>query len=516
MHHKTKDQRAKEASVAALRASSEVIKHPNLESISMNQLADAEEKIQGKVVYPWSPGYNDDRKDFDDVYPALPIMIVYAVNITDLRTVINIAREWNRPMVLRSGGHSLAGFSVCDGIILDLSAMNNVYVNTNAKTAIIEAGATFGKIYPIVESYGLHMPGGGCPTVAVAGFMQGGGYSLTSRNFGMNCDTVIEITMMLADGKIVVANRNQNYELFWAVRGGTGNNFGILLNITYQLFPLGNIAGIQLLWNVDDNIDNAALALHTIQEKYLKGNQFPNMGIETILTTDAKDNKKKIFFCAAWIGNPIDFKAALTPLLSISGCTINIDEIGKYSKVNADLLDNCPVLTDDVKAYSRSTYIERPLDINDWKNILNYFRNTAPNQYTMVDMEGYGGKINTIPENDCAFMHRNTLCDFYIDAFFNKETNDQKKNEDWIEAFYTFMQQYANGRSYQNYPNRKQTDFANAFWGKYYGQLMNIKSFYDPTNFFNFQQSIGAHFTAPTGNQVELFPTIKTIYYETY
>jgi Berberine and berberine like len=291
----------------------------------------------------------------------------------------------------------------------------------------------------------------------------------------------------------------------------------VLLSIKYQLFELGDICGMQILWNFTDDIDNAALALYTIQEKYLRGNQYPNLGIETILTTDATDMKKKVFFNGAWIGSPDDFKTALAPLFAIPGYKININEVGKYSKINGDLLDNCPVLPEDIKAYARSAYIERPLSVDDWKNILNYFRTTAPNQYTMVDMEGYGGKINTIPETDCAFIHRNCICDFYIDAFFNKETNDQEKNEVWLEAFYTFMQDYSNGHSYQNYPNRKQEDFAWAFWGKYYDQLVAIKNEYDPTDFFVFQQSIGKH-DAEHGKaeQVKLFAEIKPLKHENY
>jgi len=93
----------------------------------------------------------------------------------------------------------------------------------------------------------VHTPGGGCPDVCVGGYMQGGGYGFTSREFGMNCDNVVEFHMMLADGSIVVANPNQNRNLFWAVRGGTGNNFGVLLSVTYKLYSLYNVWGWGLI-----------------------------------------------------------------------------------------------------------------------------------------------------------------------------------------------------------------------------------------------------------------------------
>ncbi|MBK8279951.1 MAG: FAD-binding oxidoreductase [Saprospiraceae bacterium] len=121
----------------------------------------------------------------------------------------------------------------------------------------------------------MHRRGGGCPTICVAGYMQGGGDGLTSRKFGMNCDCVLEVMVMLADGRIVKANQNLNSDLFWAVRGGTGGNFGILLNIKYQLVPLGFIWGIKITWNIDPSPGDAAQALYTIQEQYLTDNALP-------------------------------------------------------------------------------------------------------------------------------------------------------------------------------------------------------------------------------------------------
>jgi hypothetical protein len=130
------------------------------------------------------------------------------------------------------------------------------------------------------------------------------------------------------------------------------------------------------------------------------------------------------------------------------------------------------------------------LQQSDWKNILTFFL-TAPNKYTMIDLECYGGKISSIPVDRNAFIHRKAKLDFFCLSFFNKETNDQHECEVWMENYYKFLKPYTNGHSYQNYPDRKQTDFRWAYWGQYYDQLVLIKRKYDPTNFFNYQQSIG-------------------------
>jgi FAD/FMN-containing dehydrogenase len=516
LYTKTPVQIAKHKSAVRLKRQPQKLAYPLKHKVTRLELAAFELSIHGKVVYPWSKGYNSTRRDFNNVYPAYPLLIAFPVSIHDLRTCLRFSHENNLWTVVRSGGHSLAGFSVCDGMVIDMSSFKSVFINLSDNTAIIDSGCTFGEIYPKVESYNLHLPGGGCPTVSVAGFMQGGGYSFTSRNFGMNCDCVQEITVMLQDGNIVVANRNKNADLFWAMRGGTGNNFGILLTIKYQLFPLKHIMGVQLTWNIDDNLDNAALALLTIQDTYLKDYSHPQLGIETVLTTDAKDNKKKVYFCGAWLGEPGKLDEVLSPLWNIPGVEKTISETGSFSKINNDLLEYCPVLPEGIKAYSQSTYIAKSLSVNDWKDILTFFR-TAPNKYTMVDMEGYGGAIGKVPESDCAFIHRNVLMDFFCDAFFNEETNDQKKNEEWLQSFMLFMGKYSNGHSYQNYPNRLQQDFKWSYWGKYYDQLVAIKRKYDPQNFFHYMQSIGEPISPEYKNlQLNIIETNTPIIYEAY
>ena len=500
-------------SVKWLRSNDSKASFPKRFKVKRADLADAEEKIKGKVVYPWTKGYDDDRADFNNVYEAAPLMIVYVACNEDVRITLAFATENKIELVIRAGGHSLADYSVCDGIILDVSVLNNIYVDNITKTALIESGCTFEKIFPALEHYNLHVPGGGCPTVAIAGFMQGGGYGLTSRAFGMNCDCVIEVTVMLANGQIVVANKDKNRDLLWAVCGGTGGNFGVLLSVKYQLVSLGEMMGLKAKWVIDKIPDNAALALYTIQEKYLKEKAYPNLGIETVLTTDS-DGLLKVMFCASWIGTQAAFEKALEPLKKIAGAAFGKLVKGKYSHVNTAVLDGTPNLPDNVKAYSRSLYIERSLSVSEWKNILTYFL-TAPNKYTMVDMECYGGKIDEVKEGANAFIHRNVKMDFFCDAFFNKETNDQKKNEEWLEAFYKFLAPYSNGQSYQNYPNRKQKDFRQAYWGKYYNQLVAIKKKYDPLNFFNYQQSIGPDPIADKDQKI-IFKKSNPIKYEKY
>lgn len=461
------------------------------------------ESIQGTIVYPWSPGYDQDRKDFNDLYPAHPLMIVYVESESDIRWCLNYAQENGIHTVIRSGGHSLAGYSVCDGMIIDMSRLNNVAIDKTNQMAIVQAGCNFGHLNTELEAEGLHLPGGGCPTVAVAGYMMGGGYGFTSRTFGMNCDNVLAVTVMLADGSIVVASEEANADLFWAVRGGTGGNFGVLLTITYQVYFLNDIYGIQVQWPIETAAQqqHAAQAMYTIQERYVRHGQLLEMGIELALITDDTDMVKKLTFCATWVDTKEALDVAMAPLLAIPGGTVTMNLHGRYSAINEQLLSNVEQIPRDIKAYSRCAYFERPLEVSDYQNILDYYQKTAPNKYTIVAFECYGGLINKIPADAMAFIHRNVMYDCFADAFFDEATNDQEKNKLWLEEWFAFLTQYTNGHSYQNYPNRLQDDYRTAYWGDQYEKLVEIKARYDPGNFFYYQQSIG--YQPPKGDNQE-------------
>ncbi|SIO01419.1 FAD-dependent oxidoreductase [Algoriphagus halophilus] len=511
-HRLTPLQEKKAKSLNFLRSKKASKKIPSSYKLSLEKLAKLEEKLHGKVVYPWSKGYNKDRQEFDDLYPTYPKLIVYSLSFTDIRKCLTFAKSENLQVAIRSSGHSLACFSVCDGMVIDLSLMKSIHVDKDQLIADVESGANFGDLYPKIEQYNLHTPTGDCPTVCPSGFMMGGGYSITSRMYGMGCDNVKEVKVMLADGKIVIANEEKNKDLFWAIRGGTGGNFGVLLNTKLKLHPLETIFGVQMRWPIEKDPALAAKVLFTIQESYLKPGKLPQLGIETIISSN--DNKEKmVFFCATWIGSEKDFMDALKPLLDISGFSMDSYQ-GKYSKVNNLVLEGTPDIPEDVMAFSRSTYIDKPLGYNHWYDILKFFYKHAPNQYTMIDMEAYGGNVSLIPEDNCAFIHRNVTMDFFTEAFFNKETHDRGASEKWVNDLFEFMKPLANGRSYQNYPYRGQEDFRTAYWGKYYNQLVQIKKKYDPDNFFWYQQSIGPDLIEDP-NQVTLFENCA-IEYEAY
>lgn len=465
---------------------------PNDYPIPAARLAKFEKQIVGQIVYPGDKDYVAAKTEFNPAYPAFPIIIVFCACLSDVRACLALAQEYDIWAVARSGRHSLAGYSVCDGMVIDTNAMNSVIVDMSNDTVTVEAGIQFSKFNAHLQSYGRHVPGGGCPTVCAAGYMQGGGYGFTSREFGIHSDNVLSFKMVLADGRLVTANEHQNSDLFWGVRGGTGNQFGILVEITYRTYPLGKVWGIKLEWSAAAYPDDAAKALMTIQDTYIRTQDYNKLGFQTVMGYDKNyDKDLRVIFMGVFNGDESGFEAAIKPLTDIANHQVAARMHDIYSTVDEGLLAGIPDIPGPtVRGMSQSSYIARDLTTVDWKNILKFVA-TGPNNWTTIDMEAYGGQISALAADATAFMHRDVTMDFFCDVFWEKD-EDQEENVQWIQDLMVFMEQYSNGHSYQNYPCRLQEDWKWAYFGPYYPNLVWVKLKYDPDNFFHYQQSITA------------------------
>jgi FAD/FMN-containing dehydrogenase len=456
--------------------------------------------FQGILVGPNDPDYNKDSQIANLAFPGFPNLIAYCVGEPDVAWCLSFAQQNAMPFVCRSGGHSTAGFSIIDnGLVIDTSGLNWCFIPPIVVAGaapvylLVGPGAQFGSINKFLALYGLHTPGGGCGTVCVGGYMQGGGYGFTSREFGMNCDNVLGFDMMLADGKVVTANAVVNGDLYWAVRGGTGNNFGVLLTISYQLYELPLVWGVWLQWP----LENAAAALLEMQNNYMLSGAPGTLGYMTVITLQGSG--PVLMMRIMFDGTEAELDAAIAPLLALPGAgpppNHSLKQQGNYNDINTDLLSKpyeVPPLPSGVLLAEdkQAGYIEQPLQLADWQAIIDYYK-TTPNIYNTLVIEPYGGAINAVPVGASAFIHRKAAFDFFVDVFWDITTLGEIEAKNWLDGFMALMQPHFNGHSYQNYPRRGVAGFRDAYWGDAYPTLQQVKAKYDPGNVFKFDQSIG-------------------------
>lgn len=472
--------------------------------------------FQGQIISPYDPGYDHYRKLSNPKFNSYPALICMCVSENDVRLALNVA--WgsspNKPLSIRSGGHCTAGFSAGPGFLVDISGLNDVYIDTSTNTATVGAGCNFGKLSPLLDQAGLHVPIGDCPTVAVAGYMQGGGYSFTSRTFGMQCDCVLEVRVMLADGRVVVANATQNLDLYWAVCGGTGGNFGVLLSVKLQLFPLGQIMGFAVAWSLETAADRAtaASAMTTIQQNYLSTAP-DNMTPQMIFVWQPRNGASgdlipMMLWRGTFLGTESAGMAAIAPVRALPGANFQWASMGIFSEINSKLLSYpaaIPPFPSSVKSAppedKQARYVGRDLATTEWQQVLDWFV-TSPVNYNAMCFEVAGGAINNLPLETNAFIHRTSQFSVFMDVFW-LTPSVQPEVEAFLASFVELFNNFWDGEIYQNYCNVDIPDYRHNYWGQAFDALSAVKLKYDPNVFFNFAQAATPY---PSGAEAPTWP----------
>src|SRR5580700_10628488 len=201
------------------------------------------EAIRGPTFRPGEPGYDAARTVPNAMIDRRPAIIARCTGAADVIECVRFAREYEVLVAVRGGGHSIAGKSVCDGgLMLDLSAMKGIRVDPARRTVRAETGLNLGEFDRETQAFGLATTLGVVPAVGIAGLTLGGGWGNLHAKYGLAIDNVIGADVVTADGRLLTANASENQDLFWGVRGGSGN-FGVVTSLEYRLHEVGPVFG---------------------------------------------------------------------------------------------------------------------------------------------------------------------------------------------------------------------------------------------------------------------------------
>lgn len=472
--------------------------------LTREQVTQAQLGLLGYIVMPDDAAYNTDRMLFNPVFNPHPAMIIYCAVESDVAIALQLSKSSKFPLAVRSGGHCTAGFSAGSGVLIDVSALSDVCVHPESLTVTAGCGTKFGKLNACLEPYGLHVPGGECDDVCVGGYVQGGGYGFTSVTYGMNCDNVLSMRVMLANGGIVTATPTVNSDLWWAMRGGTGGNFGVLLKVTYQLRPRGQVFGWAIIWplQTEQDFQNATGALLTLQNNYMRTAASANLNIQVSLCNQPgvvaglplSPMQPYLMLRGLYVGDQASGQASIDMLCQLPGAVVQWTRMDSFQTLNQDLLNvpySMPCFPKDSPMPNEdkaSRYVARDWSSTEWRGLLNLFVQ-SPNPYSYFYMEFYGGAINAYPYDNSAFVHRNVVFNAVLDVFWFNEAQRvpaQAFLVDWIN----FMEPLYNGHVYQNYPRLNEPNYANKYWGDAQAGLYAVKCKYDPGAMFNFSQAV--------------------------
>lgn len=457
-------------------------------------------KFLGRVIVPSSPDYDQDRKLSNPVFDFHPLAIIYCTTEVDVGLALQMVRNYKMQFSVRSGGHCTAGFSGSNGVIIDVKELNSICILKD-DTAIVGCGVEFGHFQQVLDHHGLNVPGGECSDVCVGGYVQGGGFGFTAVKYGMSCDNITEVRVMLADGSIVVANADQNADLLWAICGGTGGNFGVLLTVKFTLHKFRIGYGFALSWSLmtSNDIEIAANAMMAIQEKYMLNSVLgSDMTLQIhIGFQNVGDGLMAPFLMlrGMWAGDPKEGPTTIAPLKALPGVLMDDfwEQVASFYVLNHMLLNRpqgmppMPPGPDPLEDKS-SHYVSRKLEVEEWVDMLTYVTTSAPNK-SFAYMEVYGGAINAAPKLLNSFVHRDSAFNLVMDVFWRND-EERATSEKFLAGWDKMVQPYWNGEVYQNYPSIKAPNYATEFWGAAYPILQRVKAKYDPGKFFHFDQNV--------------------------
>src|SRR2546430_1055729 len=204
--------------------------------------------LQGELTRPQDSNYDEARALYNAMIDKRPALIARCASAADVVSAVNFGREHGLDIAIRGGGHNGPGLgSVDDGLVIDLSPMKGVRVDTSNRTVRVGPGCTSGDVDHATHSFGLAVPFGIVSTTGVAGLTLGGGSGHLTRKFGLTIDNLLEADVILADGRLVTANEHEHADLFWALRGG-GGNFGVVTSFLFQAHPVDTVYAGPIFW----------------------------------------------------------------------------------------------------------------------------------------------------------------------------------------------------------------------------------------------------------------------------
>ena len=206
---------------------------------SITDWIDLGRSVRGTLIMPNNPSYATARLGWNTIYDDVaPQAILKPSNVTDVQKALAFCRDTGIRPTPRSGGHSFQGFSTSTGLIIDMSAMNTVTMNRQRTRVRIGAGAVLIDIYAKLFQQGkMAIPGGTCPLVGISGLTQGGGVGPFSREYGLTLDRLVGAHIVTADGQHRYVNASEDRDIFWAIRGGGGGNFGVITAFDFVPVP---------------------------------------------------------------------------------------------------------------------------------------------------------------------------------------------------------------------------------------------------------------------------------------
>ena len=426
--------------------------------------------LRGRLVTMNQADYDQARRLWNKMFDERPALIARCADAADVAKSIQFAHERDLLVAVRGGGHSYNGYSTCNGgLVIDLSSMRGVRVDTIAKKARADAGAWIGGVDRETQRYGLATPMGTASNTGIAGLTLGGGYGRLSRQFGLACDNLISADLITADGKSLRVSATDNPDLFWALRGG-GGNFGVVTSFEYQLHPVATQVLAGELTYAPGRLKSV---LEYLADYAARAPRELSLGLG-VMGDEPRDKYPVLFFCFAGDG-----RMAEKALQSLRTETKpREDNVRGWEYVTIQSAFDGPPHAPFAE-YVKSAHVDR---------LTPALIEAIMAEHRSVGLAICGGAIADVAPNATAIANRRELFQLAIRTFWEDPADAEKKRAE-IEQIWVRLQPFITG-FYANLTCADQSAMKDNF-GLNLSRLVQIKKQYDPHNFFRLNPNIG-------------------------
>lgn len=461
-------------------------KSPTLGDATIQELREA---VRGEVVAPGDDGYDESRAVWNGDIDRKPALIVRCSGAADVMAGLRFARSEDLEVAVRGGAHNVAGFATTDGgLVLDLSEMNAVSVDPEAKLARVQGGAVWADVDHETQAFGLATTGGLVSSTGVAGFTLGGGIGWLMRNHGLAADNLVAADVVTADGEMVRADDN-NPELLWGLRGG-GGNFGVVTSFEFSLHPVGPLVyggaifhraerAKELLEFYADWVEDMSDELTTLVV-FMTAPPEPFVPEELV-------GSPMVAVAACHTGNHADAEAALEPLRAFAPAEIDLLGPIPYVALQGMFDNSAP---HGIHAYWKTAYLDE-LSSETIDTIVEGCEGlTGLSPFSAFHLHHVGGAAGRIDPSATAFPHRSRP--FVLNTvglWMAEEPRDPHVN--WVRETWDALQAAGAAEPYLNFLADEGQDSVEAAYGEEtYQRLADLKKRYDPANVFHLNQNI--------------------------
>ena len=441
--------------------------------------------LQGDVVLPGGPDYEEARIVWDGTIDHYPALIVRCASADDVRLAIRFAREQEMPLSVRSGGHNFAGYGSNDGgVVIDLSRMKGISIDPERRTARLEAGLTWNEVANALQPYGLALSSGDTGTVGVGGLLLGGGIGWMVRKYGMTIDHVQAVELVTADGECLRASKQEHPELFWGLRGG-GGNFGVATAFEVTLHQGGIVLGGAVFYELAE--------VESILKEYTRyaltaPDELTSMVMlmaapPAPFIPPAKQGKPVVAIILCYTGDLAEGEQVVAPLR-------------KLGTVISDIISPIPypvmfAFTEEVSRRGYPQYVRSLFARTISDEVIEKIAAEASrviSEATIVQIRILGGAMSRVAPDATAFSHRDKHA--FISVFNTDWQPDNGEHLALAEQMWQILKPYDEGVYVNFLADEGEQRVRDAYSTATYARLVALKNQYDPTNLFRLNQNI--------------------------